>query len=91
MKMKDEYAYKKSLVFSICYVGFATIALFSMFPESLLHGDWALMSLLITFPVSIISFGVIYSGAENSQLIILVIQIVMFLLTWYLLYKSFKR
>ncbi len=26
--MKDEYAYKRSLVFSICYVGFATIALF---------------------------------------------------------------
>jgi hypothetical protein len=89
--MKDEYAYKRSLVFSICYVGFATIALFSMYPESLLHGDWAFISVFITFPVSILSFGVIYGGAENSQLIILVIQIVMFLLTWYLLYRSFKR
>lgn len=88
--MKNENAYKKSLVFSICYVGFATIALFSMYPESFLHGDWALMSLLITFPVSILSFGLIYSGVENAQLIILVIQIVMFLLTWYLSYRFLK-
>jgi len=89
--MKDKYAYKRSLVFSICYVGFATIALFSMYPESLLHGDWAFLSLFITFPVSILSFGLVYSGVENAQLIILAIQIVMFLLTWYLLYRSFKR
>lgn len=89
MKMKD--VYKKSLVFSIFYVGFATISLFSMYPESFLHGDWTLMSLLITFPVSILSFGLIYSGIENVQLIILVIQIVMFLLTWYLSYRFLKR
>lgn len=91
MKMKDESVYKKSLVFSICYVGFATIALFSMYPESFLHGDWALMSLLITFPVSILSFGLIYSGVENAQYIIPVIQIVMFLLTWYLSYRFLKK
>ena len=71
-------------------MGFATVALFSMYPESFLHGDWALMSLLITFPVSILSFGLIYSGVENAQLIILVIQIVMFFLTWYLSYKFLK-
>jgi len=85
--MRNKYLCKRALVFSICYVGFATIALFSMYPESFLHGDWALMSLLITFPISILSFGLIYSGVENAQYIIPVIQIVMFLLTWYLSYR----
>jgi len=88
--MKDENAYKKSLVFSICYVGFATIVLLSMYPGSFLHGDWAVIGLLVTFPVSIISFGVIYSGFENSPLIVLGIQIIMFLLTWYLSYRCLR-
>lgn len=91
MKIKDENAYKKSLIFSVCYVGFATIALFSMYPGSLLHGDWTLMSLLVTFPVSILSFGLIYSGVKNSQLVILVVQIVVFLLTWHLSYRFLKK
>ncbi|BEG99067.1 hypothetical protein BSYN_13320 [Bacteroides sedimenti] len=34
MKMKDKKAYKESLIYSSCYVGFATIALFSMYPDS---------------------------------------------------------
>ncbi len=75
---------------SACYVGFATIALFAMCPESFLHGEWALMSLLVTFPVAIISFGLIYSGIKCT-VIILVVQLVMFLLTWYLLYISLKN
>jgi hypothetical protein len=90
MKMKDKNAYKKSLVFSICYVGFATIVLFFMYPGSFLHCDWAIGGLLITFPVSIISFGVMYGGAENAPLIILGIQIIMFLLTWYLSYRFLR-
>jgi hypothetical protein len=91
MKMKDKNAYKKSLVFSICYVGFATIALFSVYPGSFLCGDWVVIGLFVTFPVSIISFGFLYAGGENVQLIVLGIQIIMFLLTWCLSYRFLRR
>ena len=89
--MKEINACKKSLIFSICYVGFATIALFSMYPESLFHGDWALYVLFITLPVSVISFGVRYAGIENEILIVSAIQTVMFLLTWYVLYRTMTQ
>ena len=89
--MKDINACKKSLIFSICYVGFATIALFSMYPESLFHGDWAFLSMLFTFPVSVLSFGCIYSSGESATLIVIAIQTVMFLLTWYVLYRIMKQ
>jgi hypothetical protein len=90
MKMKDKKAYKKSLVFSICYVGFATIVLFSLYPGSSLYGDWAVIGLFVTFPVAIISFGVIFAGSENTPLIVLGIQIIMFLLTWCLSYRFLR-
>jgi len=91
MKMKDKKAYKKSLVFSICYVGFSTIVLFSFYPGSSLYGNWSVMGLLVTYPVLIISFKVIYSGVKNAQLIVLGIQLIMFLLTWYLSYRFLRR
>ena len=88
--MKDENAYKKSLVFSICYVGFATLALFSMYPSSNLSGDWTIFAIFFTFPVSVVSFGVRYMGIDNEILIVTTIQLIMFLLTWYLSYRFLK-
>lgn len=91
--MRDPKAYRNSLIFSVCYVGFATIALFSMFPDSILHGDWALMSMILTMPVSVISFGVIFGGGDQpyASLLVFLIQSVMFLLTWYISYKIFRK
>lgn len=83
-------AYKKSLIFSICYVGLATLALFSMYPGSLFHGDWTIYVLFITLPVSVFSFGCIYSAGESATLIVIAIQTVMFLLTWYVSYRIMK-
>ncbi len=89
--MKDEYALKKSMIFSICYVGLATIALYSMFPDSTLHGDWVYYGLFFTLPVSAISLGVRYAGMENEKVIVSIIQIIMFLLTWHITYRIMKE
>ncbi len=87
--MKDIYAYKKSLIFSICYVALATMALFSMYPDSSFHGDWTIYVMLFTLPTSVISFGLLYSGIVNKG-IILMIQIIMFFLTWLITYRMMK-
>jgi hypothetical protein len=91
--MKDIDAYNKSLLLSICYVGASCIGLYSLFPNTLLHGDIALLIVFITLPVSFLSFGLMYTGGsiEHEKLIVFGIQVVMFLLTWYISYRMFKE
>lgn len=89
--MRDEYAYKKSMIFSICYVGLSTLSLFSLFPGDFFHGDWVMIGLFATFPVSILSFGFLYGGTENVYFKITIIQLLMFLVTWYLSYRFIKK
>ncbi len=88
--MRTVSAYKQSLIISVLYVGLSTIALLSMYPDSCFHGDWIIYVLFFTFPVSIISFGILY-GAVVNRAVILVIQIIMFFITWYIVYKNLNK
>jgi len=88
--MKNAEVLKKSLIISIFYVGLSTFALFSTYPDSSFHGDWTIYALVFTFPVSIISFGLLY-GEVINRIVIFMIQIIMFFITWYIVYKSLKR
>lgn len=62
-----------------------------MYPKSCLYGDWVPYALFFTLPVSVLSFGIRYSGMDSEILIVVVIQLIMFLLTWYLLYRLLKN
>lgn len=76
----------KKLAFKIAllYVAFGTLTVCSVYPKDLFYGDWSLLGLIITFPVSIISFG--YRYAESDLLYpVFIIQFIMFWLIFYIL------
>ncbi len=72
---------KIELIISAIYVGIGTLAVCSIYPKDLFYGDWSLFVLILTVPVTIVSFG--YRYAEIDYLIpVLIIQFVMFILTF---------
>jgi len=69
---------------SLFYVSFGTLAVCSVYPKDLFYGDWSLYGLLITFPVSVVSFGFRY--AESNLLYpVFIIQLIMFFISFFLL------
>ncbi len=68
-------ANRYSYIISGLYVGIATIAVLCSYPPY--YGDWVLYILFLTFPVSIISFGVMIAGKQYF-LVVIVIQIIIF-------------
>ncbi|KFC22597.1 hypothetical protein [Epilithonimonas lactis] len=78
---------KIELILSAIYVGIGTLAVCSIYPKDLFYGNWSLVVLLITFPVTIISFGYRYAEAD-SLLPVFVIQFVMFIITYLILISS---
>lgn len=48
---------KLALIISIVYVGIGTLAVCSLYPKDLFYGEWSLWGVILTFPVTIISFG----------------------------------
>jgi len=81
---------KIALIISAVYVGIGTLAVCSIYPKDLFYGDWSLITLLITFPVTIISFGYRYAEAD-SLLPVLIIQFVMFIFTFLFLSLFIKN
>lgn len=81
---------KKALIISIIYVGIGTLAVCSIAGSDLLYGEWSLYALILTFPVTIISFG--YRYAESNYLLpVLIIQLIMFLITFLTLSAFIKK
>ncbi|WP_264536586.1 hypothetical protein [Flavobacterium sp. N1736] len=76
-------AKRSSLLLSLLYVGLGTIAVLCSYPP--FYGDWVLVVLLITFPVSILSFGILIAGKYYTAVII--VQLITFVVFWYLCYK----
>ncbi|PZU79821.1 MAG: hypothetical protein DI529_17185 [Chryseobacterium sp.] len=72
---------KIELFISAIYVGIGTLAVCNVAGSDLLYGDWTIYTLLITFPVTIISFGYRY-GETDYLTPVLIIQFVMFVLTF---------
>lgn len=80
---------KRALKITSVYVGFATLTVCSVYPADLFYGDWSLLGLIVTLPVSIISFGYRYADAE-SLYPVFIIQLVMFILTFLVLSMFIK-
>jgi hypothetical protein len=60
-------------------VGFGTLAVCSVYPGDTFYGSWTLIALILTLPVTIVSFG--YRFAEAHILYpVYIIQFVMFLI-----------
>lgn len=87
-------ALKNSLIIAFLYVGLGTVTAMSVYPESPLYGDWIYVGLLLTLPVSIIGFAVMFAD-PNGYFLVLVVQVITFLLFWLILYryllKRYKR
>ncbi|WP_426482275.1 hypothetical protein [Chryseobacterium sp. R2ACT005] len=85
--MKEITSFLKSqkwtLIISMLYVGTGTLAVCSAYGSDPLYGEWTLYALLITFPVSILSFGFRY--ADPSVWPVFFIQFIMFLITFFIL------
>lgn len=75
---------------SLFYVGLGTLSVCSIYPDDLFYGDWSLFGLLITFPVSIISFGYRYAEADLLYPVFF-IQLIMFFLTFLILSSFIKN
>ncbi len=80
---------------SLIYVGLGTISLFvaatspRIFAENELMQVFTLLILLVTFPASIISVGVLYAGGENVKVIAFGVQVIVFFIFWFSIYRYF--
>ena len=80
---------KLAFYIALSYVGFGTLSVCSVCPADPFYGEWSLFGLLITLPVSIISFGYRYAEA-NLLYPVYIIQIIMFILTFLILTAFYK-
>lgn len=79
----------KAIQIALLYVGLGTLSVCSVYPSDPFYGSWSTFGLLITFPVSVISFG--YRFAESQNLYpVFIIQLVMLLVTYLILRKILK-
>ena len=75
---------KLAFKISLFYVAIGTLSVCSVYPKDLFYGDWSIYGLLLTFPVSVFSFGFRY--AESNLLHpVFIIQLIMFFITFFLL------
>ena len=85
------YLRNRKLAFYIAtfYVVLSTLSVCSIYPADPFYGDWSLFGLIITLPVSVISFG--YRYAESKILYpVFIIQTVMFVFTFIIVGKFLK-
>jgi hypothetical protein len=80
----------KSFIISLGYVGLGTLSVLSIYPSSPLYGSWVLPTQLLTLPVSIWSFGIVFEDAD-AFVSVLVVQSIVLLLFWYFLFRWLTR
>jgi len=81
---------KVALIISALYVGLGTLAVCSIYGGDPLYGEWSFSTLVLTFPVTFLSF--IYRYAEADYLLpVFVIQFIMFLFTFFILSVFIKK
>ena len=81
MQLLPRNKYLKAFVITFAYVGLGTLSVCSVYPDDTFSGMWALFGLVITLPVSIISFAYRFADAKNIQPVF-IIQAIMFILTY---------
>ncbi len=88
--MTNNDALRRSFGYAFIYVGFATFTVLNVYGSSPFYGDWVLVGLLITLPVSILSFGIMYA-AKDAYVLVFCVQFIMFILTGRLIYFLYYR
>jgi ABC-type spermidine/putrescine transport system permease subunit II len=87
-------AIKKSFLITLAYVGAGTLTLLIMCSGTGDLGDFIngllTIILLVTMPVTCISFGIVYSNSHAIGSVLLV-QSAMFILCWVILYYWFSQ
>lgn len=71
--------YAKALIISLAYVGLGTLAVCSVYPDDPFSGQWSVFVLVLTLPVTVISFGYRFTKA-NILYPVFIIQFIMFLI-----------
>jgi hypothetical protein len=73
--------YKKPFWISAGYVGLGTLSVCSVFPADTFFGSWSAVGLLLTFPVTLVSFA--YRFIEPRIIYpIFIIQFIMFIIVF---------
>lgn len=88
MSDSEKRALKNAFLISLGYVGIGTVSVLCVYPPY--YGDWVLIGLLLTFPVSILSFGIMYAEADayNS---VLFVQFIILLACWLLAFRYLRK
>jgi hypothetical protein len=81
---------KVPLLISFLYVGLGTFTVCSVYGSDVFYGEWTTYTFLITFPVTIMSFG--YRYVEPHNLFpVFIIQFIMFIITFFILSLFIKN
>ncbi len=80
----------KSFLYSLIYVGIATISLLGIYPSSPLFFEWSYIAVLLTFPVSVLGFALSYAMGISYALILL-LQLIMFFICWFITYRVMMK
>ena len=79
-----------SILITVLYVGLSLISVCSVYPDDLFYGDWSWIGILITFPISIISFGFRFATSELLYPVF-IIQGFMIIPTYLIVSKLIRR
>ena len=82
---------KQALIISFLYVSIGTLAVCAIYPADPLYGEWSMLPLLLTFPVTFISFGYRFSENANDFSTVYFIQLIMQILTYNFVNRILKR
>ncbi|HEY9048196.1 MAG TPA: hypothetical protein VIN08_19955 [Ohtaekwangia sp.] len=86
----EELARKNSFYISVLYVGIGTVALFASTSSAMKNEILSIIILLVdvvTIPVCFIGFGILYGGGKGAGMFAFIVQIGVFLLFWYIMYR----
>jgi len=84
-----KYRNKTLFVFTIVYHLVALISLFGLYPKDIFYNEFAYIGIVVTLPISFISWGLRFSSA-GVDLLVFAIQVSLFILNMYL-NKRFER
>lgn len=83
-------AKKDSFYITLGTVGLGTVSLLAMTSE-LMENDIAsiffMITALLTMPVSFLGFGILWGGGENARMFMLLAQLGVFMIFWYLTFR----
>ena len=79
-----------SILITIFYVSLSLISVCSVYPDDLFYGEWSWIGILITLPISIISFGFRFATSELLYPVF-IIQGFMIIPTYFIVSKLISR